>query len=99
MTNPYNDVVETAHKFTRTFSAQLDTDELVWHRDRANRRISVVSGDGWKFQNDNQLPVKLSPGDVFTVEQHQFHRLLQGHTDLVLEITEFDKLNQFRNPH
>lgn len=97
MANPYSDVVETAYKFTRTFSAQLESDELVWHRDRANRRISVVSGDGWKFQHDNQIPVKLSPGDVFTVEQNQFHRLLQGHTDLVLEITEFNKLNQFRS--
>jgi quercetin dioxygenase-like cupin family protein len=88
---PYVDTVSGAQHFTRTFAANLSDAELVWHRDRNKRKILVVSGAGWRFQHDNQLPKKLEPGDVFVVEQSQFHRLIKGHTDLILEITEYSK--------
>ena len=33
----------------------VKSDELVWHRDKRDRKIRVISGVGWKFQRDNEL--------------------------------------------
>jgi quercetin dioxygenase-like cupin family protein len=89
VSNPYTDAHTGVSEFSRTFSASTSDAELVWHRDRRNRKVTVVAGAGWKFQHDNQIPTSIVPGDVFVVEQNQFHRLLKGETDLVLQITEY----------
>ena len=52
MVNPYYD-----NKNIRTFSEEVNELDLIWHRDREDRRIVVESGKGWKLQKDNQLPI------------------------------------------
>ena len=49
MVNPYCD-----NNNVRTFSKEVDELDLIWHRDREDRRIVVESGNGWKLQKDNQ---------------------------------------------
>jgi quercetin dioxygenase-like cupin family protein len=89
MNSPYTDHTTQQQKFIRTFSADVNSTELVWHRDRSDREVKVISGQGWKFQHDNQIPQQLSAGDVINVKKNQFHRLLKGQDELILEITEF----------
>ena len=84
---PYTQVEEEGY-VVRQFKETVLDEELVWHRDKQDRIIEVLDGEGWKFQYDNQLPFDLKKGDVFAVEAYEYHRLIKGETDLVLKISE-----------
>jgi quercetin dioxygenase-like cupin family protein len=72
----------------REFDANIDVSELVWHRDKKDRVVEVVSGNGWKFQLDNHLPVELKEGMVLEIPKETFHRIGKGDTKLVIKIKE-----------
>ena len=81
MVRPYED-----NDSVRTFNSSVDSSELVWHRDREDRTVTVLEGDGWSFQQDDSLPLELKPGDQFFIERMTYHRLLKGNTNLKLSI-------------
>lgn len=64
----------------RRFSAHTDDEELTWHRDREDRKVTVVTGEGWYFQMDDQLPVQMRPGDVFDIPRETWHRVIRRGT-------------------
>ena len=66
----------------RTFNSNVSSSELVWHRDREDRSVTVLEGEGWSFQYDDQLPVELKKGDNLFIEKMTYHRLLKGNTQL-----------------
>lgn len=81
MVSPYTD-----NGTTRTFLSDVDHSELVWHRDKEDRIVEVLEGEGWMFQYDDHLPVEIEPGDKFFIERMTYHRLLKGTTDLKINI-------------
>lgn len=72
----------------RIFSGLVDEAELIWHRDKYDREITILEGEGWELQMDNMLPFELLKGKVYTIPAMKFHRLLKGKGDLVLKIWE-----------
>ena len=66
----------------RKFYKDTNPDDLVWHRDREDRTVTVLEGKGWSFQYDDQLPIELKEGDQFLIERMTYHRLLKGTTEL-----------------
>jgi quercetin dioxygenase-like cupin family protein len=76
-------------KRIRTFSADVDDEELVWHRDNEDRIVRVLSSEGWFLQMDEKLPVELKQGDVHTIPKNSWHRVIRKRNcrDLVVEIT------------
>jgi|TARA_B100000989_G_scaffold297638_1_gene284069 quercetin dioxygenase-like cupin family protein len=85
---PYSDKDLAKGIIRRVFESAVSSDELVWHRDHNTREIKVVEGIGWKLQLDDSLPIELNKGDTFKIEADQYHRVLRGDTNLVLEINE-----------
>ena len=77
MVRPYQD-----NDSVRTFNSNVDSSELVWHRDREDRTVRVLEGTGWQFQYDDQLPIELKEGDELFIEKMTYHRLLKGTTQL-----------------
>lgn len=75
-------------KFIRVFDKDVLTEELVWHRDRKDRTITVLEGDGWELQLDNLLPIKLEVGDEIFIQAETYHRIKRGTNNLVLQIEE-----------
>ena len=47
--SPYKEY-PTSNGFIRMFEPNVNESELVWHRDKKDRKVSVVKGKGWKFQ-------------------------------------------------
>ena len=88
MVEPYIDTWQPGKSVTRTFSANVDSDELVWHRDKRDREITIISGTGWKLQLDNKLPVELIKGKVYDIPKMEYHRVIKGTDDLVIKIWE-----------
>ena len=72
----------------REFQHDVDEDELVWHRDKSDREIAVMSGFNWKLQMDNELPEELKQGRVYHINKMVYHRLIKGSGKLLLKIKE-----------
>ena len=85
---PYTEILlENGNRF-RVFSESVDTSDLVWHQDQNDRKIYVHESFGWELQFDNQLPLVLEAGNVYTVPRDTWHRVIKGNGNLVLQINE-----------
>lgn len=72
----------------REFQHDVDEGELIWHRDKSDREIAVMSGFNWKLQMDNELPEELKQGRVYHINKMVYHRLIKGSGKLLLKIKE-----------
>ena len=72
----------------RVFKENTDTHELVWHRDKLDREVTVLESNGWMFQMDNELPIVLKEGDVIEIPKNTYHRILRGNGNLKITIKE-----------
>lgn len=70
----------------RLFHVANETKEFVWHRDKEDREIEILEGDGWQFQADGALPFLLKPGLKFEIKAGEYHRLIKGVNDLRIRI-------------
>jgi quercetin dioxygenase-like cupin family protein len=86
LVNPYFDSGDC-----RLFLAWANDEQFVWHRDEEDRKITVLSGEGWCFQYEDCLPFVLKRGSVFEIPKNEYHRLLKGTTDLLVRITKTNK--------
>ena len=76
-------------KILRTFSSEVNEDELKWHFDLKDRKIQIIKGDNWELQMDNELPEKLTPLKEYFIPKGVYHRVIKGQGDLVVLIEEF----------
>ena len=91
MTKPYREEVRDQHgtgiKYViRTFENSVLDNELVWHRDRDSRIVSVLNGSGGKLQHDDELPIQLNQGEEYYIPKMTYHRLIKGKDNLVVRI-------------
>ena len=68
----------------RTFSNDVNPDELKWHRDEEDRVVVPLNNNDWMFQRDNSLPEPIDKEIV--IRKGEWHRVLKGTTDLVVRI-------------
>ena len=87
MVNPYIQVVEDDYMI-REFSESVDPMELVWHRDKEDREVTVIEGEGWKLQMDNDLPREMTVGETYRIPAMEYHRIIKGKDNLLLQIKE-----------
>lgn len=57
-----------------------------WHWDSENRVIKALNDSDWKFQFDNELPIKIEVNKEIIVEKGVIHRLIKGTNRLSLKI-------------
>jgi mannose-6-phosphate isomerase-like protein (cupin superfamily) len=74
----------------RVFSKDVETEELKWHFDNENRKVTILESDGWQFQMDDELPVDLKPGDVTYIPKGMYHRIKRGNNDLKIKIEFYE---------
>lgn len=87
MSVPYREEHYSTYRI-RTFGPEVTQEDLVWHRDRNDRKVQVVYGPKWQFQFDNEMPFDLKPGMEFDVPKNTYHRLIKGDASLQLRIEE-----------
>lgn len=88
MVTPYEHKQISEDTFIRTFAADADNSDLCWHRDKEERIIHVLEGDGWSLQLDNCIPMGLVAGREYRIPKEEYHRLIKGKTNLIIQITE-----------
>lgn len=82
---PYNDT-ETSQFIYREFSQDIDEDQLVWHRDQRDRKVTVLNETDWQFQFDNEIPQVLK--DTIFIPKNIYHRVIKGTGNLNIQIQE-----------
>ena len=87
-TKPYNQKNLNNGVFLRTFSKDLLSEELVWHRDANDRIVEVLEGENWEIQFENKLPQSLNVGEQYVIPAYTYHRIKRGTTDLKVIIQE-----------
>jgi quercetin dioxygenase-like cupin family protein len=85
---PYTDIEVTDKYIIREFNENIDPIELLWHRDLHERKITVLKGNGWYFQIDNELPFELKEGVSIFINAKEWHRVIKGDTKLKIKIEE-----------
>ena len=51
---PYKEVLNNNSR-VREFKVNTPNKELVWHRDEKDRHVTILEGEGWHFQLDNEF--------------------------------------------
>ena len=70
-----------------------DVEHLPWlhsltnyHRDMDNRKVTVISGSGWKFQFEGESAIDMTTGLEISIPKNKSHKIIKGTTDLVVTI-------------
>lgn len=69
----------------RSFSPDLIDEELKWHVDMEDRVVEILNDNDWKFQFDDQLPIKME--GAIEIKKGEWHRIIKGSTPLNVKIT------------
>jgi quercetin dioxygenase-like cupin family protein len=85
---PYQEVINKDNSRLREFKIDTDNHELVWHKDEKDRHITILEGEGWQFQKDNELPLILKKGDIIFIPKETYHRIIKGSSNLLINIKE-----------
>ena len=85
---PYIDEYLNENEWIRKFDHDVESEELVWHRDVNDREIIVLEGSGWAFQRDNEMPFIINTNSKFKINAMTYHRLIRGNTSLIIKIKE-----------
>ena len=86
MSLPFLEQQVNKNIYLRKFLNETEDEEYVWHRDQEDRIIEVLSSDGWKFQQENELPILLEEGITIYIPKLSWHRVIKGKDDLLLRI-------------
>lgn len=97
MSKVYTDDINGNVKI-RTFNENVDSHELVWHRDHNDRIVTILEGNGWFFQMDENIPFELEEGDVLHIKKETYHRIFKaGTTQLKIMIEEPNNVKTFKD--
>lgn len=76
------------NKIKRTFAPDVDSDELKWHQDLRDRKVTIIQDGGWQFQTEDSLPNKLKVAQQIFIPKLSWHRVIKGIDELIIEIEE-----------
>lgn len=74
--------------FIRTFYNDVESGDLVWHRDREDRIIESIEETNWKIQLDNELPKEINSPTF--IPMGVYHRLIKGDGDLKIKLIKIN---------
>ena len=85
---PYREKRFPDNRILREFSEIVPAEDLEWHMDRQDRKVTVVEGRNWKLQLESGLPFTICPGETYFIPKESWHRLLRGSGKLRIIIIE-----------
>ena len=86
METPYQEL-RTFDTILRKFKEDINEGELVWHRDRRDRKVEILNNTNWMVQLEDEIPHQLK--ETIFIPKNTYHRLIKGTGDLDLRILEF----------
>ena len=78
---------EDAYVYKRLFDKNLNDSDLYWHKDKEDREIILLKGEGWYIQKDNSIPVLIEKNKLYFIDKNVWHRLInRKYSDLAIII-------------
>ena len=68
--------IEKEGKLIRTFSPDVESEELKWHQDLKDRNVTILESGGWSFQMEDELPNKLTDAKQIFIPKFDFTNTL-----------------------
>jgi len=59
---------------------------LSYHMDMEERKVTVISGTGWKFQFEGEDAIDMTVDLEITIPAMKSHKIIKGSTNLVVTI-------------
>lgn len=84
---PYTQQINEG-KIYRTFISDVNSDELKWHQDLNDRKVRILESGGWRYQEEDSLPINLKENQEIFIQSGKWHRVIKGNGKLIVEITE-----------
>lgn len=85
MTLPFSEKIKDGFNI-RTFSSDIDENELKWHWDEQDRLVICEQETDWMLQMDNCLPITIEKNKTYFIPEGEFHRIIKGSGDLTLKV-------------
>lgn len=85
MNLPFSEKINNGF-YIRTFSSDLNENELKWHFDEEDRIVICENNTDWLFQFDNELPITINKNEPIFIQKNIFHRIIKGTNNLKLKI-------------
>lgn len=86
-------IIEETSKYRlvqRNFCKELCEEELIWHRDKEDRDVCLIEGDGWYIQKDNELPQLMKKESIFKIPKETWHRIINKNgTNLIINVRKY----------
>ena len=85
---PFKQSLQEDGTILREFREGVDSEELIWHRDRLDRQVTVIRSKGWRLQFDGCLPIPMLEGNSYRIPARTWHRVIKGQGPLIITIQE-----------
>jgi hypothetical protein len=82
--------IQSQGKIIRTFTSDVESEELKWHQDLKDRKVKIIESGNWQLQLDDELPNKLCVNQEIFIPKFVWHRVIKGDSNLIVEIVEID---------
>lgn len=89
MSLPFSEERVEDNIYVRTFSSEVSSHELSWHRDKEDRTVVPLNQNDWLFQRDNQLPHPIT--EEISVKSGEWHRIIKGKSDLIVKVIKHER--------
>ena len=74
----------------RNFMSMISEEELNWHKDKEEREVFLVEGDGWYLQMENEIPILMQKGSIFKIPKETWHRIINKNgVNLVINVRKY----------
>lgn len=70
----------------RTFSSNIDENELKWHFDEQDRIVVCEQQTDWQIQMDDELPQNIEKGKKYFIPEGTYHRIIKGSGDITFKV-------------
>lgn len=87
---PYEEIISDGYHI-RTFSSNVDENELKWHWDEQDRIVVCEQDTDWMIQLDNELPQKIAKNQKIYIPEGVYHRLIKGTNNVTFKIKKLSK--------
>jgi len=82
-TKPFIETIISESEVIREFTSHPDH-LYKWHADPEERSVEVLNENDWRFQFDNELPIKMQ--GIIDIPFGVIHRIIPGKTNLKIRI-------------
>jgi hypothetical protein len=82
-TKPFIETIISEFEVIREFTSHPDH-LYKWHIDQEERSVEVLNENDWRFQFDNELPIKMQ--GIIDIPLGAIHRVIPGKTNLKIRI-------------